>query len=143
MRLHHLGYVGRDLATLQRRFTNESSEVMTPATADPVQCVVVQFFRDAVTGDVLEIIAPLESVEASPLAGRIARGGGLDHACYELEAGDGTLEDVLDAERARGARVTCPPVPATAFGRRIAFVLRRSGRLIEYVEARPGADFVV
>lgn len=139
MRLHHLGYVGRDLATLQRRFTNEAAEVMTPPVADPIQRVVVQFFRDAVTGDVTETIAPLGTVETSPLAGRIARGGGLDHACYELEAGDGTLEAVLERERAYGARVTCPPVPATAFGRRIAFVLRRSGRLIEYVEARqPG-----
>ena len=139
MRLHHLGYVGRDLATLQRRFTHEAVEVLTPPVADPIQRVVVQFFRDVVTGDVVETIAPLESVETSPLAGRIARGGGLDHACFELEPADGTLESVLERERACGARVQCPPVPAAAFGRRIAFVLRRSGRLIEYVEARqPG-----
>ena len=139
MRLHHLGYVGRDLETLQRRFGKEASEMITGPIPDPIQRVVVQFYRDAVTGDVAEIIVPLETIETSPLAGRIARGGGLDHACYELEAGDGTLEEVLDAERARGARVTCPPVPSTAFARRIAFVLLRSGRLIEYVEARgPG-----
>ncbi len=139
MRLHHLGYVGRDLGTLQRRFGKESSEVLTEAINDPIQRVVVQFYRDAVTGDVVEIIAPLDTIEASPLAGRIARGGGLDHACYELEAGDGTLEEVLEIERARGGRVTCPPVPSTAFERRIAFVLLRSGRLVEYVEPRaPG-----
>ena len=143
MRLHHIGYVGHDLAVLQRRFTAESLAVMTPAIADPIQRVVVQFFRDGGTGDVLEIVAPLNAVETSPLAGRIARGGGIDHACYELEAGDGTLEEVIAAERARGARVTCAPVMAAAFGRRIAFILRRSGRLIEYVEPRSRDDVPV
>jgi hypothetical protein len=35
--------------------------------------------------------------------------------------------------------VVCEPVLAAAFGRRIAFVFRRSRRLIEYVEPRrPG-----
>ncbi len=140
MKLHHFGYVGADLATMQRRFRAESSEEMTPAIADPIQRVYVQFFRDRVSGDVWEIIAPLHAVADSPLAGRVARGGGLDHACYELEASDGTMEDVIAAERAVGSRVTCEPVFAEAFGRRIAFVLRRTGRLIEYVEARsPGA----
>lgn len=143
MKLHHLGYVGRDLATLQRRFANESAEAVTPAIADPIQRVIVQFFRDAITGAMAEIIVPLESVEASPLAGRIARGGGLDHACYELESGDGTLEEVLAVERAQGGRVTCQPVEAVAFGRRIAFVLRRSGRLVEYVEPRSVSDALV
>lgn len=124
---------------MQRRFTHEAAEVLTPPVADPIQRVVVQFFRDVVTGDVSETIVPLDAVAESPLAGRIARGGGLDHACYELEAGDGTLESVLAAERGLGAKLKCPPVFAAAFGRRIAFVLRRSGRLIEYVEARgPG-----
>jgi methylmalonyl-CoA/ethylmalonyl-CoA epimerase len=139
MRLHHFGFVGKDLALLQRRFRAESADEMTPAIGDPTQRVYVQFFRDRLTGDVWEIVAPLTTVEESPLAGRIGRGGGLDHACYELEASDGSLEDVLGAERAGGALVTVPPVYATAFERRIAFVLRRSGRLIEFVEARaPG-----
>ena len=139
MRLHHLGFVGRDLATLQRRFRAESAEELGGPVEDPVQRVGVQFYRDRVTGEVWEIIAPLESVEASPLAGRLARGGGLDHACYELEAADGALEEVLASEGAQGGRVVCPPVHAAAFDRRIAFVLRRTGRLVEYVEARrPG-----
>lgn len=136
MRLHHYGFVGRDLATLQRRFGKEC-EQLTEATEDPVQRVVVQFYRDTVTGDVWEIVAPLTTVEESPLASRIGRGGGLDHVCYELELGDGTIEDAVAAARGQGAQVTCPPVYAAAFERRVAFVLFRSGRLIEYVEPRP------
>lgn len=139
MRFHHYGFVGRDLATLQRRFAAESSDELTPAIADQTQRVYVQFYRDRITADVWEIIAPLTTVEDSPLAGRIARGGGLDHACYELDATDGTLEDIIAAERALGAKLAVSPIHAAAFGRRIAFVLRRSGRLIEYVEPRrPG-----
>lgn len=136
MRLHHLGFVGRDLATLQRRFGAEC-EPLTEAIADPIQRVVVQFYRDRASGDVWEIVAPLTTVEDSPLAGRIARGGGLDHVCYELEDGDGTIEAAVSAARAQGAQVTCPPVYAAAFERRVAFVLFRSGRLVEYVEPRP------
>ncbi|NUQ50450.1 MAG: hypothetical protein HUU27_11110 [Phycisphaerae bacterium] len=140
MFLHHLGWVGRDGATLHRRFNGESVAELTPPITDPVQKVIVQFFRDRVTGAVWETIIPADTVESSPLASRLARGGGLDHACYELEATDGTLEQVLEDERAQGSRVTVAPVMAAAFDRRIAFVLRRSGRLIEFVEARtPGA----
>ena len=137
MRLHHYAFVGRDLASLQRRFRAESAEELTPAVADPVQRVYVQFYRDRITNEVWEIVAPLDGVEGSPLASRIQRGGGLDHVCYELDAGDGTIDDVVDAERAGGAQVVCAPVYAAAFDRRVAFVLRRSGRVIEYVEARP------
>ena len=137
MRLHHFGFVGHDLATMQRRFQKESAAELTPPIDDPIQRVVVQFYRDRITGDVWEIIAPLGTLENSPLAARVSRGGGLDHVCYELDAGDGTLEQVLAAEQAGGARVACAPVPSTAFvGRRVAFVVRRSGRVVEYVEPR-------
>lgn len=141
MRLHHYGFVGRDLATLQRRFGKECEQI-TEAVADPVQRVVVQFYRDTATGDVWEIVAPLTTVEDSPLASRIARGGGLDHVCYELEGGDGSIEEAVASARAQGAQVTCPPVYAAAFERRVAFVLFRSGRLIEYVEPRPAGRVV-
>ena len=137
MRLHHFGFVGHDLATMQRRFQKESAAELTPPIDDPIQRVVVQFYRDRVTGGVWEIIAPLGTLADSPLAGRVSRGGGLDHVCYELDAAAGTLEEVLDAERAGGSRIACPPAPSTAFvGRCIAFVVRRSGRVVEYVEPR-------
>jgi methylmalonyl-CoA/ethylmalonyl-CoA epimerase len=143
MRLHHLGFVGHDLATMQRRFRKESAAELTAPIDDPIQRVVVQFYRDRTTGEVWEIIAPLGTLEGSPLAGRVSRGGGLDHVCYELDAADGTLEDVLAAERAGGAHIACPPVPSTAFvGRRIAFVVRRSGRVVEYVEERAAGAVV-
>ncbi len=159
MRLHHLGYVTRTLALTARRFQAEGAVAQGgpieggpreggPSEGglsegglseggpieDPVQRVVVQFFREPKSGEVWELVAPLGDVEDSPLRARLSRGGGLDHVCYELEPGDGTLESVLDGERERGAQVVCQPVMAAAFGRRIAFVFRRSGRLVEFLE---------
>jgi methylmalonyl-CoA/ethylmalonyl-CoA epimerase len=141
MRLHHLGFVGRDLEALARRFLAEGALQGTGPIEDPVQRVRVQFFRDPDGGALWELVAPLTTVEDSPLGSRLQRGGGLDHVCYELEAGDGSMEEVLLRERERGGQIVCEPVLAAAFGRRIAFVFRRSGRLVELVEPRPpGAE---
>lgn len=139
MKLHHLGWVGNDLARMRTAFERDGAEVVSPPIDDPIQRVTVQFLRQPATGELWELVVPLGEVADSPLAGRLARGGGLDHVCYELDPADGTLDDVVAAEVARGARVVCEPVIAAAFARRIAFVFRRSRRLIEFVEARqPG-----
>ena len=139
MKLHHLGWVGHDLARMRAAFERDGAELASPAIDDPIQRVTVQFLREPATGELWELVVPLGDPAASPLASRLARGGGLDHVCYELDAGDGSLEDRVAAEVARGARVTCEPVIAAAFERRIAFVFRRSRRLIELVEPRrPG-----
>lgn len=142
MRLHHLGWVGSDLARMRAAFERDGAVVASPPIDDPIQRVTVQFLREPVTGELWELVSPLGDPADSPLASRLGRGGGLDHVCYELDDGDGTLEDRVAAEVARGARVVCEPVLAAAFERRIAFVFRRSRRLIEYVEARrPGQAF--
>jgi methylmalonyl-CoA/ethylmalonyl-CoA epimerase len=139
VKLHHLGWVGGDLARMRAAFERDGAEVISPPIDDPIQRVTVQFLREPATGELWELVAPLGDPAASPLASRLGKGGGLDHVCYELDAADGALEAVVAAEVARGARVVCEPVLAVAFDRRIAFVFRRSRRLIEYVEARrPG-----
>jgi len=139
MKLHHLGWVGSDLARMRAAFERDGAELVSPPIDDPIQRVTVQFLREPATGELWELVVPLGDPAGSPLASRLGRGGGLDHVCYELEAGDGTLDDRVAAELARGARVVCEPVLAAAFARRIAFVFRRSRRLIELVEPRrPG-----
>ncbi len=137
MKRHHIGWVGRDLERMRRAFVLEGAEVESGPIEDSLQRVVVQFLREPATGEVWELVAQLPGAAGSPLVSRLSRGGGLDHVCFELEPSDGTLEEVLEREVARGGRIVCPPVPAAAFGRRIAFVYRRSGRVVELVEARP------
>jgi glyoxalase/bleomycin resistance protein/dioxygenase superfamily protein len=138
MRLHHFAWVGRDLARMRETFEREGAVVVSPPVADAIQRVTVQFLRDPAAGDrcLWELVAPLGPAAESPLASRLARGGGFDHVCYELEQSDGTLEEWVSSEVDRGGRVVCEPVRAAAFDRRIAFVFRRSQRLIECVEPR-------
>jgi methylmalonyl-CoA/ethylmalonyl-CoA epimerase len=139
VKLHHLGWVGRDLARMRTAFERDGAVVVSSKIDDPVQRVTVQFLREPATGELWELVVPLAGADDSPLASRLARGGGFDHVCYELDDGDGSLEDCLAGEVARGARIVCDPVHAVAFDRRIAFVFRRSQRLIEFVEPRrPG-----
>ena len=139
MKLHHLGWVGRDLARMRTAFERDGATIASPPIDDPIQRVTVQFLREPATGELWELVAPLAGADESPLASRLSRGGGFDHVCYELDAADGSLDDCVAREVARGARIICEPVHAAAFDRRIAFVFRRSQRLIEFVEPRrPG-----
>jgi hypothetical protein len=108
VRLHHFGWVGRDLARMRRAFERDGAVLASPPIDDPVQRVTVQFLREPATGELWELVVPLGDPADSPLTSRLARGGGFDHVCYELDDDDGTLEDRLAAEVARGAQVVCP-----------------------------------
>jgi methylmalonyl-CoA/ethylmalonyl-CoA epimerase len=123
---------------MREAFEREGAVAVSPPIDDAIQRVTVQFLREPAAGDrfLWELVTPLGPAAESPLASRLARGGGLDHVCYELEQGDGTLEEWLTSEIERGGRVVCEPVRAAAFDRRIAFVFRRSERLVECVEPR-------
>jgi methylmalonyl-CoA/ethylmalonyl-CoA epimerase len=133
--LHHIAIVGLDPEQLARRMARSGAREVTQVIEDRNQRVRVQFFRDA-AGVLIETVCPLTTVEESPLASRISRGGGIDHLCYELTAEDESLERVVSAELAGGAKLMCAPVHSTAFNRRIAFVFRPYGLLVELVEQR-------
>lgn len=140
VRLHHLGWVVKDIGRSLCQLEREGAHAVTAAIADPIQRVTVQFLSDPHSPVLWELIAPTDRSEDAPLSSRLSRGGGLDHACFELQESDGTLDRVVEKEIERGSFVLCPPTFATAFNRRIAFVFRPSGRLVEFVEARSDAD---
>ncbi|QJR36203.1 VOC family protein [Gemmatimonas groenlandica] len=139
MRLHHVGWVTKSTKVASDRFAREGMTALGHPVPDPVQRVIVQFFVDPV-GLIWETVSPLEDVGSSPLSSRLARGGGLDHVCFELDEDDGSLEEVLSRQVDGGGTVVCAPVHAAAFRRRIAFVVHRSGRLLEFVEPRAQSD---
>lgn len=136
MKLHHLGWVGRSSSNMADRLSRDGLVPLSEPVTDPIQRVVVQFFADH-AGVIWETVAPATSVDDSPLASRLRKGGGLDHVCMELEPSDTDIVSFVEREAANGAHVVCAPVHAIALGRRVAFLLYRSGRLVEYVESRP------
>ena len=142
MRLHHLGWVVKDIARSLREFEREGACAVTAPIDDPIQRVTVQFLSDPHSPVLWELIAPTGPNADSPLASRLSRGGGLDHACFELDGADGSLDRIVEDEVERGSFVLCLPTFAIAFNRRVAFVFRPSGRIVEFVEARTDADTV-
>ena len=127
----HLGYVVPDMDAALRRFVAEGAEVVIEPTADPIQRVSCCVLRSD-AGVAIELVAPLVRGD-SPVEARLRRGGGLDHICYLVD----DLEAALVEEEERGALVVCDPVPAVTFGRRVAFVQRRSGLVVELMSRAP------
>lgn len=100
---------------------------------DQLQKANVTFLVVGTGQPLIELVEP--AGEASPVARRAERGGGLHHLCYEVAS----LEAQLERSRISGAILVRPPVPAIAFdGRRICWVFTRERLLIEYLEAKKG-----
>jgi methylmalonyl-CoA/ethylmalonyl-CoA epimerase len=66
----------------------------------------------------------------NPLVSRLARGGGIDHICYEVEC----LEESLLQESKLGSKIVCQPIFAETFERRVGFIVNSGGMLVEYME---------
>lgn len=127
--LAHLGYVVRRLEPAIRRFQEEGGELLLGPIEDPMQGVEVAVL--AIDGGArVELVAPLDA-EDNPVKGRLSRGGGLDHVCYEVP----DLEAALAREQEAGALLVREPRWAVAFQRRVAFVQRRSGLVVELMHA--------
>lgn len=129
MTLHHVGIVVDSLEAYSeacRSFLGlaPDSEVFH----DPIQKVRVQFWRDA-RGGLLELIEP--AAPDSPVRRALAKGGGLNHLCYEVD----DIEKQIRVSLEQGAVPAGEIAPAAAFsGRRIAFLFFPKLNLIEFLE---------
>jgi methylmalonyl-CoA/ethylmalonyl-CoA epimerase len=79
----------------------------------------------------VELVAPLPDVE-SPIAARLARGGGLDHLCFWVE----DLDASLAREMENDAMLLVAPSYAVTFDTTVAFVQRRGGLVVELMGAK-------
>jgi methylmalonyl-CoA/ethylmalonyl-CoA epimerase len=129
--LHHLGFVVKSIVNAAESFALAfSAHWDRHVTHDPMQRARVAFFypRDE-RNPVFELVEP--AGEDSPVALFLTKGGGLHHACYEVDDLGACLHA---APRARLA-VISQPTPAVAFdGRRIAWVGSRNRLLMELLE---------
>lgn len=134
-RLHHVGYVVPNMRGGIRRFTDSGGEVAVGPTEDYQLGVICALIRLPEGVDV-ELVAPLPD-SASPVTGRLKRGGGLDHLCFWVADLDASLAGEIEND----AVLLVPPTYAVTFDSTIAFVQRRSGLVVELMGAKqePGA----
>ena len=138
MRLHHMGYVVRDIEPAMRGFVHSlQANWDNRIFDDPQQKVRVAFLTTRPEDAQIELVQP--AGEDSPVYRFLQeQGGGLHHACYEVP----DLEAQIAEMRSRGALLAKRPKPAVAFdGRRIAWVITAEKFLIELLESaerRPG-----
>ncbi|WP_246701853.1 VOC family protein [Rhizobium terricola] len=129
-KLFHLGYVVPNMERSIKAWTKLGAEILVPPAIDPIQKVscALLLFRGAAP---IELVAPLDATD-SPVANRLARGGGLDHICLFTDDLASDLNDLV----AGGAQVVAEPSYGAVFDREIAFALTRVGLVVELMTKR-------
>lgn len=133
MRLHHLGYAVPKISNVLNRFLAEDCLIVSPCIIDPILDVRVQFITLADSDTLIEVIEPVS--DRSPVHTFLRRGNGFYHLCFEVP----DLQSQLDLERERHGVIVVNPTRAEAFHGdegKVAFVVRRSGMLIEFLETK-------
>jgi methylmalonyl-CoA/ethylmalonyl-CoA epimerase len=128
--LHHVGYLVPDIPVAAAHFTGALGyRVESDVIEDPIQTARVQFFRTPGGNSWLELISPLG--KESKLTAALAKGGGLNHLCYEVS----DLPLACQHFRENQCMLLSPPALAQAFpGRRIAWFMDNRRFLFELVE---------
>jgi acyl carrier protein len=95
---------------------------------------VVQRVRYAFVHTPSGVVELLEPMDGSPIAARVASGGGVYHLCFEVAS----MSRAVDLAAARGGHVVVHPTPDPAFdGRMIAFLMQPGHGLVELVARSP------
>ena len=131
LKLHHFGYVVRDIAAGMAGFTRSlAAQWDGRIYEDPLQKVKVVFLTTRPGDAQIELVQP--NTDDSPVTRFLReKGGGFHHVCYEVAG----LEEAMAGMKSRGALVASRPKPAVAFeGRRIAWLLTAEKMLIELLE---------
>lgn len=128
---HHIGFVVPDLDAALEKSVREGCTILKEAADEPTQGVKVAFVLPNEATIPLELVAPLGP--NSPVRTRLNHGGGLDHIAYETD----DIEARIQREQSQGAKLVRPPMLAINLQQRVAFVYRRSGLMIEFVERKP------
>lgn len=131
MRLHHLGYAVPNISYVLNRLLLEGCLVASPCIEDPILDVSVQFITLADSDLLVELVEPLS--DRSPIHTFLRKRDGFYHVCFEVQ----DLQSQLDLEKEKHSKIVVKPTIAEAFQNdagRVAFVFRRSGMLIEFLE---------
>lgn len=124
---HHLGYACADLAKDRAQFERLGYAIEGEPFEDPIQGVAGLFLAGA--GPRIELLENLPG--STTLKPWLAQGTRIYHFAYLVA----DMAAALAWSRSQRAVTTVQPVPAVAFGgRRIAFVMLRTGFMLEFIE---------
>lgn len=124
---HHLGYACASLAKDRAQFEQLGYALEGDAFVDPVQGVTGVFLIGP--GPRVELLEDVPG--SSTLKPWLDKGVRIYHFAYEVP----DMDQALAWARTQRAITTVQPVPAVAFGgRRIAFVMLRTGLMLEFIE---------
>jgi methylmalonyl-CoA/ethylmalonyl-CoA epimerase len=125
---HHLGYACADLAKDRAQFERLGYAVEGEAFEDAVQGIAGLFLTGA--GPRVELLQNLPG--STTLKPWLEQGTRIYHFAYLVP----DMAQALAWARTQRAVTTVQPVPAVAFGgRHIAFVMLRTGFMLEFIEA--------
>jgi methylmalonyl-CoA/ethylmalonyl-CoA epimerase len=127
----HWGYVVRNMERAIKIWTAQGAGVIVEPAVDPIQNVVCSLliYRNAIP---IELIAPMPS-GPNPVASRLAKGGGLDHVCLFSDS----LENDVAKMESQGEMVVVSPCYGAVFDRQLAFILTRTGLVVELMSRAP------
>lgn len=129
--LNHIGYVTNNLEEANEAWLASGAEQVIKPSTDPVQRVNCSLLNFA--GTPIELVAPANTVEDSPLQSRIKSGGGLDHICYNICS----FKQLDSIEGRRMMRQISNIEYATIFDRYIQFYIMRTGLIVEFMADQP------
>ncbi len=124
---HHVGYACASLAKERAQFEQMGYRLEGEVFADPTQGVAGVFLTGP--GPRVELLQNLPG--SATLTAWLDKGVKIYHFAYEVP----DMAEALAWSRGQRAVTTVQPVPAVAFGgRRIAFVMLRTGFMLEFIE---------
>ena len=129
MKVHHVGFLSKNLAKSQARFEELGFEIETEKKYDEIRKVNIAFLKN---GDYrVELIEPVS--EDSPMYPLLKRFKNTPyHFCYET----GNLEESIEELTKKGFTVIQEPEIAPCIeGRRVVFLNNISSGIIELVES--------
>ena len=108
-----------------QRWKQDGAKILIKPAIDPkqnVNCALIQLEGNLL----IELISPANDLP-SPLASRLAKGGGLDHICTFVD----DVEKSVAQYRKQGAIVLVHPTFGCVWNRTISFILLRDGMVLE------------
>jgi methylmalonyl-CoA/ethylmalonyl-CoA epimerase len=128
MKIHHVGYLAKNISKTEKKFFDLGYEVERPTSYDDIRQINIEFL---VNGEYrVELIQPMS--EQSPMYPLLKRFKNAPyHFCYEVENLDATIEMLSG----NGYTVIQEPEKAPCIdGKRVAFLNNISMGIIELVE---------